>query len=148
MGSPSFEGNTGVGAGSNITTTATTSDSIHSSNNNNNNNNNNNINRLEAAAAAMEAMGGMIDASAVAHHQYFHGGVPHTTTPVTNNDNLALSISQATHNSRIRYRNDNNEDVIADDLEPSPYNHSQLGGGSGSGDTGNDEPLYKRYRTL
>jgi len=143
-----------VGAGSsNIPTTATTSDSIHSSNNNNNNNN---MNRLEAAAAAMEAMGGMMDASAVAHHPYFHGGgVPHTTPSVhTNTDNTlaALSTSQAaTHNqSRIRQRHDHNTDeVVVDDLEPSPYNHNQLGGGdSGSGDSGTEEPLYKRYRTL
>mmetsp|Transcript_52133 Transcript_52133/g.58277 ORF Transcript_52133/g.58277 Transcript_52133/m.58277 type:complete len:116 (+) Transcript_52133:34-381(+) len=115
------------------------------------------MNRLEAAAAAMEAMGGMMDASAVAHHPYFHGGgVPHTTPSVhTNTDNTlaALSTSQAAgthHQSRIRQRHDHNTDeVVVDDLEPSPYNHNQLGGGdSGSGDSGTEEPLYKRYRTL
>jgi hypothetical protein len=102
---------------------------------------NTNTNRLEAAAV-MGSIGNMINAP-VSHH-YLPGVSPHTAAADTNN-----TAASHTTNVRIRYRNDSSEDVV-DDLEPHPHHRtsSYQRGGVGGSNGGDNEPSYKRYRTM
>ena len=99
-----------------------------------------NTNLLEAAAV-MGSIGNMINAP-VSHH-YIPGVSSHTAPNDTNN-----TATSHTTNGRIRYRNDNNEDVVLD-LEAHPRHRPssyQQRGGVGGSNGGNNEQSYKRYR--